>query len=73
MSDAVDEHLDKASRFHVKENILRVDEKLAAQIADAPAPFWPPCARRAGRAAWVNPRLPSASVPVRRGWVQALR
>jgi hypothetical protein len=24
----------------VKENILRVDEKLAAQIADAPAPFW---------------------------------
>jgi len=27
-------------RFHLKENILRVDEKLAAQIADAPAPFW---------------------------------
>jgi hypothetical protein len=33
-------------RFHLKENILRVDEKLAAQIADAPAPSGRMCAMR---------------------------
>jgi hypothetical protein len=27
-------------RFHVRENVSRADERLAAQIADAPAPFW---------------------------------
>jgi hypothetical protein len=27
-------------RFHLRENVRRADEKLAEQIADAPAPFW---------------------------------
>jgi hypothetical protein len=27
-------------RFHLRERVSRADEKLAAQIADAPAPFW---------------------------------
>jgi hypothetical protein len=27
-------------RFHLRENVSRADEELAAQIADAPAPFW---------------------------------
>jgi hypothetical protein len=28
------------SRYHLRENVSRADEELAAQIADAPAPFW---------------------------------
>jgi hypothetical protein len=32
-----DAHL---ARFHLRENVSRADEELAAQIADAPAPFW---------------------------------
>ena len=27
-------------RFHLRENVSRADEEFAAQIADAPAPFW---------------------------------
>jgi len=27
-------------RFHLRENVHRADDKLAAQIAEAPAPFW---------------------------------
>jgi hypothetical protein len=27
-------------RFHLRENVFRADDELAAQIADAPAPFW---------------------------------
>ena len=27
-------------RFHLREYVSRADEELAAQIADAPAPFW---------------------------------
>ena len=27
-------------RFHVRESVSRADDELAAQIADAPAPFW---------------------------------
>ena len=27
-------------RFHLRENVSRADDELAAQIADAPAPFW---------------------------------
>jgi hypothetical protein len=27
-------------RFHLGENVSRADDTLAAQIADAPAPFW---------------------------------
>ena len=27
-------------RFHLRENVSRANDKLAAQIADAPAPFW---------------------------------
>jgi hypothetical protein len=26
--------------FHLRESVSRVGEKLAVQIADAPAPFW---------------------------------
>jgi hypothetical protein len=28
------------SRYHLRENVSRADEELAARIADAPAPFW---------------------------------
>jgi hypothetical protein len=28
------------SRFHLETAVPRVDDRLAAQIADAPAPFW---------------------------------
>jgi hypothetical protein len=28
------------SRFHLREYVSRADETVAAQIADAPAPFW---------------------------------
>jgi hypothetical protein len=27
-------------RFHVRESVSRADDELAAQIAEAPAPFW---------------------------------
>jgi hypothetical protein len=27
-------------RFHLRDNVARADESLAAQIADAKAPFW---------------------------------
>jgi hypothetical protein len=29
-----------AAPFHLRENVSRADDELAAQIADAPAPFW---------------------------------
>jgi hypothetical protein len=28
------------TRYHLRDNVSRADEKLAALIADAPAPFW---------------------------------
>jgi hypothetical protein len=42
------------ARFHLRENVSRADEKLAAQIADAPAPFW--CHVREALSSWGTTR-----------------
>ena len=57
-------------RFHLRENVSRADEELAAQIADAPAPFWRQCAMRWPSGIPTSPppfRKRSASFPSRTG------